>query len=190
VNNESFTDSQMNDNFNQNNSKNEYLFTDFAGIVLINPFLKDLFLKLKYISEGQFINDTKQNRAVHLVHFIAGGHLQAPEYEEVLAKILCGMPIEKPIDFDIKLTKKETNEAEKMMEAAISWWGAIGNTTPDGLREGFLKREGKIKQTEMGWELFVQPQTLDIMLQQLPFGWGFSFIKLSWMRKILTVDWQ
>lgn len=168
----------------------EHLLTDYAGVVLVNPFLKELFAKLHFIEANKFISIKAQTKAIHLVHFIASGMHQAPEYEQVLPKILCGMPLDEPLDYAIKLTKKEMKEAENMMQAAVSWWGALGKTSPQGLREGFLKREGKLKSGQLGWELQVQPNTLDIMLQKLPFGWGFGLIKLPWMSKILSVDWR
>jgi hypothetical protein len=76
---------------------------------------------------------------------------------------------------------------EDMLSTAISYWTALKNTSPDGLREGFLLRSGKLSHKFDEWFLFVEQKTLDVLLQQLP--WTIGFIKLPWMNKMLKVEW-
>lgn len=76
-----------------------------------------------------------------------------------------------------------------MMQAAIDHWGVIGQASPDGLREGFLQRDGKLENKPQGWVLTVERKTIDILLNRLPFGWSISVVRLPWMKDLLKVNW-
>ncbi len=158
-----------------------------AGIVLIHPFLKHLFQKLELLNEGFFKDFYSQSKATLLIHFLATDKEKAFEYELVLPKFLCGIPANLPVDHTITITTEEKEEATNLLKAAIDHWGALGGTSPDGLREGFLSREGKLEKQETGWKLIVERKTLDILLNRLP--WNVSIIKLPWMEEILYVEW-
>ncbi len=158
-----------------------------AGIVLIHPFLKHLFEKLDLITGSEFTNFYCQSKAVLVIHFLATAKEKAFEYELVLPKFLCGIPANLPVDHTITITTEEKEEATNLLKAAIDHWGALGGTSPDGLREGFLSREGKLEKQETGWKLIVERKTLDILLNRLP--WNVSIIKLPWMEEILYVEW-
>ncbi|WP_010177191.1 contractile injection system tape measure protein [Aquimarina agarilytica] len=158
-----------------------------AGIVLIHPFLKHLFEKLDLITGSEFTDSYCQSKAVLVIHFLATAKEKAFEYELVLPKFLCGIPANLPVDHTITITKEEKEEATNLLTAAIDHWGALGSTSPDGLREGFLSREGKLDKQETGWKLIVERKTLDILLNRLP--WNISIIKLPWMEEVLYVEW-
>jgi hypothetical protein len=160
-----------------------------AGVVLLNPFLSNFFKKLGIIENNLFVDAENQQKAIHLIQYLACGKNEIPEHEMLLAKLLCDMPFEHPVDRFVKLTVEETEEAENLLKAAITHWGALGNASPDALREGFLKRDGKLEKCDNGWRLYVEQQTIDILLRRLPFGWGLGTIKLPWMNEILFVEW-
>ena len=162
-------------------------FLKNAGIVLIHPFLKHLFEKLDLITGSEFTNFYCQSKAVLVIHFLGTAKEKAFEYELVLPKFLCGIPVNLPVDHTITITEEEKEEATNLLKAAIDHWGALGGTSPDGLREGFLSREGKLEKQETGWKLIVERKTLDILLNRLP--WNVSIIKLPWMEEILYVEW-
>ena len=69
----------------------------------------------------------------------------------------------------------------------ITHWSALKNTSIDGLREGFLKRDGLITKKENGWLLQVERKTMDVLLENIP--WGYSTISLMWNDYLLTVEW-
>ena len=92
------------------------------------------------------------------------------------------------MDRHFKLTELERTATDDLLQAVLSHWKALGSTTPDGLREGFLKRNGKLTHRSDGWLLQVEAKTLDILLDRLP--WGFSMIRLGWMREMLFVEWH
>jgi hypothetical protein len=74
------------------------------------------------------------------------------------------------------------------MEAAIRHWGALGSASPDGLREGFLQREGKLEKRADGWRLIVERKTIDVLLDRLP--WGVGMVALPWMgEEVVWVEW-
>ncbi|MCI5119419.1 MAG: hypothetical protein D3913_16080, partial [Candidatus Electrothrix sp. LOE1_4_5] len=122
-----------------------------------------------------------------LLHFLATGQGVAPEYELMLPKVLCNVPLDMPVEADVELTDKEQEEAGALLTAVIDHWEALRNTSPDGLCGTFLVRPGKISLRGEDLLLQVEPQTWDILLEQLP--WGISMIKLPWMDKMLWVEW-
>lgn len=158
-----------------------------AGIILLHPFLAHLFKKLGWVEGQQFITEAHRQKALLLLHFLATGETQTPEFNLVLPKFICGLPLNVPVDHRVALSQDEQAEAEHMMEAAIEYWEAIGAVSVEGLREGFLQREGKLKQQPTGWTLQVERKTLDILIDRLP--WNISLIKLPWMDEILRVEW-
>ena len=74
------------------------------------------------------------------------------------------------------------------MRTDILYWTVLMSTSPDGLREGFLQREGKLTLSDHGnWKLRVEQKSIDILLGYLP--WGISMVKLPWMENLLVVEW-
>jgi hypothetical protein len=112
----------------------------------------------------------------------------APEYALILPKILCNIPLLAPVETSLGLTDAETEEALALLEAVIGHWDVLRNTSPDGLRGAFLLRPGKVSRRDDGdWLLQVESNSVDILLNQLP--WGISMIKLPWMDMMLWVEW-
>jgi len=161
------------------------IFVDHAGIVLLHPFLP-LCLEGLGIARGTEL--ALRDRALGVLHYLATGERAAPEYELVLAKVLCGVPISEPVAA-VTLTDVETAEADALLEAAIRHWGALRSSGRDGLRHAFLMRPGKLSPEEGGdWLLRIEPRGADVLLDQLP--WSLSMIQLPWMRRLLRVEWR
>ena len=163
----------------------EGIYVDNAGLVILHPFLQMFFENLGIAHAGAL---AQPDRALHLLHFLCTGQTPAPEYELVLPKILCNIPLEDPVEFDIVLTDQEKDESTTLLTSAIRWWEALRNTSPDALRGTFLCRPGKLSVRGDGdWLLQVERQSYDILLDHLP--WGISAVKLPWMERILWVEW-
>ena len=158
-----------------------------AGLVLLHPFLPTLFKACHLWAENKFTSESAQQKAVHLLHYLSSGETEAPEYNLLLSKFLCGMKFSHPIDRKVKLSTKEIKESEHLLQVVIDQWGSMGKVKADSLREAFLQREGKLEKRESGWHLLVEQKTIDILLGQLP--WGIGMIKLPWMGEILMVEW-
>lgn len=159
-----------------------------AGLVLLGPFLHRFFQKLELLQEKKFKDHYCWSKAVLLLQFLVSGEEKIPEYEMLLPKFLCGMPANLAMDHTISLYREEKEEASSLLEAVIENWGALGGTSADGLREGFLIRDGKLIKTGSGWKLIVEPNAIDILLERLP--WAIGMIKLPWMEELLTVEWR
>ena len=163
------------------------LYVTNCGIVLFHSFLRPFFEDLKLFNEGKFVNKKAQQRAVLLLYYLATGETRVAEFDLSLQKILCGYPLEDTLPAFIKLTEREKEELEKLLDTVIDYWEPLRNTSIEGLRNTFLQREGKLVTKENGWLLTIEQKTVDILLKKLP--WGFSTIRLPWMDQILNVDW-
>jgi len=166
----------------------EGIFVPHAGLVILNPFLTLFFRQLHYLEEGRFIDDTFQQRALFLLHYLATGQQQAEEHELVIAKVLAGYPVEEPLTLSYKCGKKERAMADELLLAVIEKWTVLKNTSIAGLREGFIARNGKLSRHNDRLVLQVEPQSIDLLLDRLP--WPVSIIKLPWMKEILAVEWR
>lgn len=162
------------------------LLVDNAGVVLLHPFLPRFFDGLGVAAGDELVD---RGRALCLLHHLTTGELIAPEHQLTLAKVLCGVALDEPAEADVGLTDAEIAEAIVVLEAAIGHWGALGGSAPDALRGEFLMRPGMLAvDADGGWLLRVEARTVDVLLDQLP--WGLSLVKLPWMDRLLRVQWR
>ena len=162
------------------------ILVEHAGLVLLHPFLGQFLAGLAVVVEDELVDP---ERALCLLHHLATGEIVAPEYRLTMAKVLCDVPLDRPVAADVGITAVEVAEASALLEAAIAHWGALGAASPDALRGEFLLREGTLTIDDDGdWLLRVERRTVDILLDQLP--WGTSLIKLPWMPRLLKVEWR
>lgn len=159
-----------------------------SGIVLLHPYLSRFFTVLGLREEDKWKSLDAQVRAVQLLHFLATKETEYAEYELVLNKILCGLPINQPIPRIFAPTEQESEQCESLLKAVISHWTMLGNTSPDGLRQTFLRRVGLLHREGQQWYLQVENSAFDVLLGGLP--WGYHLIKLSWMKQMLEVAWH
>jgi hypothetical protein len=164
------------------------LFVQHAGLVLVHPFLRSLFSLCGLLEGKHFSNTYNQQKAIYLLHYIATGAATAEEHELVIPKILCGYPLEEPVNTDITLSINELQEADDLMRAAIAQWNILKSTSPDGLRQGFLQRNGKLHSKNEQLYVEVEKNTIDVLLDHLP--WNLSLIRLPWSGEIIRVEWR
>ncbi len=164
----------------------EGIYLGNAGLIILHPFLPQLFTALNISDDTELL---QPQRALCLLHFLTTGQTTAPEYELILPKILCNVPLEIPVESDVALTDNEREEAVALLDAVIRHWEVLRNTSRDGLRGTFLLRHGKVSLRDDGdWLLQVEAQSFDILLDHLP--WSISMVKLPWMERMLWVEWQ
>ena len=163
----------------------EGIFIACAGIVLLHPFLPELFERL-----GIAAGDTllQPDRAFGVLHFLATGERRAPEHALVLAKLLCGFPLEAPAGAVSDLMETDAAEAGNLLNAVIGHWDALGGASPDALRGTFLTRPGKLSRRGEDDVLQVEPQSFDLLLDRLT--WGIGAVRLPWMKRMLWVEWR
>jgi hypothetical protein len=172
----------------KNEVPEEGIYVANAGVVLLHPFLNQFFKNLLLIKEDGFIDSLSHQKALFLLHYLATGNTNPNEHELVMAKILCGYPLGKPINNMIELTPDELGESKSLLISAIGQWSILKGTSADGLREGFLQRNGKLYSKNETLILQVEQGAIDMLLDNLP--WNLSIIKLPWMKDILKVEWR
>ncbi len=158
-----------------------------AGIVLTWPYLARLFHHADYLEDNNFKSPRHQQRAVHLLAYVATGQEQCEEPVLVMHKFLCAWPLQMPVVKDLVLTDHEKTEADQMLSSLIKNWTILKNTSLEGLRTSFFDREGKLFKEEEQWRLIVEQKSYDMLLDHLPYT--IAIIKLPWMKDILKVDW-
>lgn len=163
----------------------EGVFVACAGIVLLHPFLPALFERLGIAAGDKLL---QPDRAFGVLHFLATGARRAPEYALVIAKLLCGFPLEAPAGAASDLMETDAEEAGNLLGAVIDHWDALGGASPDALRGTFLTRPGKLSRRGEDDVLQVEPQSFDLLLDRLP--WGIGAIRLPWMKRMLWVEWR
>lgn len=158
-----------------------------AGIVILHPFLPAFFESLGYLDGRRWKNKELQERAMHLLLYLATGEAQLGEYEFILAKLLCGWPQNEAVGRFLVLTETEKQEATALLDAVLKHWAALKSTSQGLLQEGFLQRMGLLRKARDSWKLQLEHQAQDVLLDRLP--WGISIIQLPWMMERLTVEW-
>lgn len=158
-----------------------------AGLVILHPFLPALFESLDYLDGKRWKNKELQERALHLLLYLATGESQLGEYEFLIPKLLCGWPQNEAVYRFLVLTEKEKQEAEELLDAVLKHWAALKSSTPGLLQEGFLQRTGLLHKSPDSWKLQLEHKAQDVLLDKLP--WGISIIQLPWMMERLAVEW-
>jgi hypothetical protein len=161
---------------------------DNAGLVLLYPYLKHLFERLNWMQNNQFINENRRAQAVLLTDYLVYGEQDfVSEHKLVLNKILCGMQPRESLNPLVEIGEQEKKEADELLIAAIEHWSILKNTSADGYRYSFLKRDGVLKFVNESWQLNIERKSYDMLLESLPYT--ISIIQLPWMTNKLKVEW-
>jgi hypothetical protein len=164
------------------------LYVTNAGLVILNPFFYTYFSRLGLLELSKFKDEDARHRAVYLLQRLVTEEEKPAEETMVLNKILCGMPLEEPLQTGIVLTDAEKQLAKELVHVATQQWDKMKNTSVDGFRNSFIIREGIVWQDEEAWFLKVTPRSYDIILQTLP--WSMGMIRYSWTEKTLYTEWN
>jgi hypothetical protein len=165
------------------------VFIDNAGLVILHPFLQNFFKATGIMEAATFKNDLCKQKAAHLLQYLAGGQQQLPEYIMPLNKILCGLSNQEHIDRFMPVEKAALKEADELLQAVITHWVVLKNTSTEGLQQTFLQRKGKLSfnETDGYWKLQIERKAVDILLDKIP--WGFAYVQLPWMKYPLVTEW-
>ncbi len=164
------------------------IYINNAGMILLGPYIGMLFERLGLVVNKQFCDAASIQQAIHILQYAVTGEEDTGEENLVLNKIICGMPIQHPIEKQPPISDDTKQLIEGLLKAIISHWSAIGNTSVEGLRASFLCRAGRITVEEEKYVLIVEEKTYDMLLDQIP--WGIRQLKLSWMEKLIEVQWR
>jgi hypothetical protein len=165
------------------------IFIQNAGLILLHPFLYELAKELNCLEKDSFRSKTMQFRAIHVFQFLCTGVLNAPEYALMLHKILCGLPLQQPIERELPLSTDAIMVIEGLLESVIESEPIFGKMTLKQFRERFLQRRGKLTRSPAGndWLLYVEKRANEHLEDY--FKWDYSVIKLPWMSENLYVIW-
>jgi hypothetical protein len=166
----------------------ESIYVPHAGIVLVHPFLSTFFSRLQLWDKTGFTDLYARQKAVYLLHYLATGERRGPEYDMVLPKLLCGYALEMPLPGDILLGDEACAEGDLLLRNVLERWEKLKNSSIDALREGFLRRDGKLYTHNDRLCLQVEAGAIDVLLDFLP--WNISLVKLPWLKDILYVEWR
>jgi hypothetical protein len=159
-----------------------------AGLVLVWPYLGRFFGSLGWTSAQGFVDGQAAIKAVLLLHHMVWQTDEATEPHLLLNKILCGLPPETPVPRRTVLEAAEKSACEGLLAAVIAHWQALKKTSTAGLRATFLQRFGLLSQVQDRWHLRVERRPFDLLLDRLP--WGIAAVQLSWMPRMLSVEWS
>lgn len=158
-------------------------FPPNAGLVILHPYFGYLAKETDCITDE--VLDC--HRMATLLHYAVSGTEPFLEWEHSLTKVLLGQPPEMPL-LPVDLTATDREAVDELLRGIIEHWAILKNTSPGGLRSGFLRRPGKLYATPGSWQLLVENRGHDLLLAHLP--WGISMVKTPWMAEMLQVSWS
>ncbi len=159
-----------------------------AGLILFWPFLTRLFENLSLVKSGDFISPESMNRAVYILQYLGYFEIDFPEYNLILNKLMVGMQAQDHLVPVITLTDEEKEIAQSLFNGLINNWEKVKNSSPEGIQQTFIQREGILRFQKDKVSLVVVKKGVDILLDSIP--WNISLIKLSWMKKPIYVEWM
>ncbi|HEX3349532.1 MAG TPA: contractile injection system tape measure protein [Acetobacteraceae bacterium] len=164
-------------------------YVENAGLCLLWPFLGRFLARLGLLAadETGFAREPARHRAVGLLHHVATGEREAPEFWLALNKVLCGLDLDALEVFGPPVTDAEAQETDGLLAAVIAHAGCLGAISADGFRGSFLLRRGALSTRDGAWLLRVERQAADVLRERFP--WSTEWIRLPWMRAPLRVEW-
>ena len=147
---------------------------DFAGLILLHPYLPRLFKRLDWLSDDQQIKPDKIEAAAQALSYLATGEFHLPEYQLSGIKLLLNLhPEALLITGKSPLESTIVDELDAVLKSLLSHWSALKNSSPQGLQQAFLQRQGLLQQQRQQqdhWQLTIERQGMDILIDQLPFA--------------------
>jgi hypothetical protein len=164
----------------------ESIYLPCAGIILLHPFLEALFRDRGLLEVRTFSDRGAQQRAVHLLGYLGYGFRDVPEYQLGLTKVLCGYPLEEPLE-PLAPNDDDVTACHELLVAVLGHWTALRSSSPQWLREQFFWRDAKLEAVDAGFRVTVERRAQDVLLARLP--WGFGVVGFPWMRERIFVHW-
>lgn len=165
------------------------LYIDNAGLVILHPFLVNLFQKLNLCKDEVWKDKESQHKAVLLTQYLITGQEIFFENELILNKLICGFSVENVINTRQKISEEEKEICNDLLSVVIEYWSVMKNSSVEALRETFLQRAGKLFLSEVhSSELWVEEKGVDVLLASLP--WAIGMIQTPWMDNFLHCYWN
>lgn len=166
---------------------NHEIYVRNAGLILAHPFLNELLKRADCLDNQNLLRADRQDYAVHLLHFLCTGLEMPMEHELTFEKFICGLPVSRPVVRNMELSEEDKTECNELLNSIIENWTALKNTSAEGLRQNFFLRNGKLDLHQSPVKLYVERNTIDILLEKLP--WSVSVVKLPWINDLIFIEW-
>jgi hypothetical protein len=127
-----------------------------------------------------------RNHAVQMIGLVAFGRADAPKHELPLAKALCDVALEEPLE-PVLLEDEDLAACDALVRAVLQHWTALRSSSPEWLREQSFLRDGKLEDVDSGRRLTIERSAQDVLLARLL--WGFGVGALPWLRTQVFVHW-
>ena len=177
------------------------LYIHNAGLVWLWPFLPKFFERLglwqhqQHQPQRQWAAPGAAQRAALLLQYAASGDADPPEFQLLLNKLLCGLPLDAPLQgsglagetHQAPLTEDERAECESLLVATIAQAPILRAMSVAGFRSSFMLRSGQLSGRDGHPLLRVERSSYDLVLDRFP--WGVSIVRLPWMATLLQVAW-
>lgn len=158
-----------------------------GGLILLHPFLKQFFRTIEILDEKERIKKSAYHVAIQALHYLATGNCDFFEGDLLFEKFLCGVSVAMPVERESLLSEHIKEECGQLLREVIRQWPALKNSSPDGLRQLFIQRSGKLMQEEYSFKLLMERKAQDILLDKL--SWNISLAKIPWRKELLFVEW-
>ncbi len=158
-----------------------------GGLILLHPFLKQFFRTIELLDEKDRIKKSALHLAVQTLHYLATGNCDFFEGNLIFEKFLCGVSLAMPVKRESLLSEQIKEECGQLLREVIRQWPALKNSSPDGLRQLFIQRNGKLIREERSFKLLMERKAQDILLDKL--SWNISLAKIPWRKELLFVEW-
>lgn len=159
-----------------------------AGLVLFHPYYKLLFSRLQLLTAENELQPDQLGRARCVLAALAGEAAAAAPLDP-LARVLLGLPDDATPPPLVPLTEDEEQLIEGLIRSVIAQWSTLGQTSPAGLQEAFIRRGGQLWVDATGAHLRVDPGPFDVLLDSLPWSLD-TVVALPWMPVPCHVMWR
>jgi hypothetical protein len=158
-----------------------------AGLILAHPFFWDFLIRTNCTDGKSRLLPEKRQYAVQLLHYLATGQENQMEYKLTFEKFICSIPLDSPVNRKIVLSNQDKIECSDLLRSITGYWGELKKTSPDGIRDMFMKRPGKLDLHTVPYKLFVEQKAQDVLIEKLE--WNISIVKLPFTDEMLFVEW-
>ncbi|WP_300019848.1 contractile injection system tape measure protein [uncultured Roseobacter sp.] len=181
-------DSDMAEPQTPDNGPKPRILSHHAGLVLFHPYYKLLFSRLQLLTEKNELQPDQLGRARSVLAALAG-EAEATAPLDPLVCVLLGVPDGATPPPPVPLTEEEAQLIEGLIRSVIAQWSALGQTSPAGLQEAFIRRGGQLWIDATGAHLRVDPGPFDVLLDSLPWSLD-TVVALPWMPVPCHVMWR
>lgn len=157
----------------------------YCGIIFIHPYINLLFSNLDLLENNQFKNEAAQIKAIQLLYFAATSNTDSPPQSDlVILKRFVDLPSNHSVSFPNNLTATNEKECLFLLNSFIANWAALKNCTIEILQNHFLSKRGTILETSETFEISLEKNPLDLLLNTIPFS--CSIVKLPRLNHVIT----